>query len=160
MKAVVADVRRYDWEGDHPLRRRWARTMLYELHVRDFTRHPSSGLPDREHGTYAGLVQKIPHLLDLGVTAVELMPVFQFDPRTRRRAWSTTGATRPWRSSRPTRPTRRPPTRWAPGRVPRHGEGAPPPRPQAHCVGAAMETLRDALLLAQLDHHQAIHGIT
>jgi len=81
MKAVVADMQRYDWEGDQPLRRPYARTVLYELHVRGFTRHPSSGLPERERGTYAGLVQKIPHLLDLGVTAVELMPVFQFDPQ-------------------------------------------------------------------------------
>ncbi|HTP27702.1 MAG TPA: alpha-amylase family glycosyl hydrolase, partial [Anaeromyxobacteraceae bacterium] len=81
MKAVVADMQRYDWEGDQPLRRPYARTVLYELHVRGFTRHPSSGLPERERGTYAGLVRKIPHLLDLGVSAVELMPVFQFDPQ-------------------------------------------------------------------------------
>jgi glycogen operon protein len=49
------------------------------MHVRGFTRHPNSGLPDRTRGTYAGLVEKIPYLLDLGITAVELLPVFQFD---------------------------------------------------------------------------------
>src|SRR5260370_17817458 len=49
------------------------------MHVRGFTRHPSSGLPDNIRGTYAGLVEKIPYLTGLGITAVELMPVFQFD---------------------------------------------------------------------------------
>ena len=43
MKSVVADPRRYDWEGDAPLRRPYAETVIYELHVRGFTRHPSSG---------------------------------------------------------------------------------------------------------------------
>jgi isoamylase len=50
------------------------------MHVRGFTYHPSSGLADNLRGTYAGLIQKIPYLKQLGVTAVELMPVFQFDP--------------------------------------------------------------------------------
>jgi isoamylase len=79
LKSVVADVRSYDWEGDQPLRRPFAQTIIYEAHVRGFTRHPSSRVPPRERGTYAGLVHKIPYLVDLGVTAVELMPVFQFD---------------------------------------------------------------------------------
>jgi glycogen operon protein len=79
MKSVVADVSRYDWEGDVSPRHHFARTVIYELHVRGFTRHPSSGLPAEQRGTFAGLARKIPHLLDLGVTAVELMPVFQFD---------------------------------------------------------------------------------
>ena len=55
--------------------------ILYEMHVRGFTRHPSSRVPEARRGTYAGVVDKIPHLKDLGVTAVELMPVFQFDPQ-------------------------------------------------------------------------------
>ncbi|MDD5629699.1 MAG: glycogen debranching protein GlgX [Elusimicrobia bacterium] len=79
MKSVVADLGRYDWEGDVPLRRPFARTVIYEMHVRGFTRHPSSGLRPEKRGTYAGLVEKIPYLRDLGVTAVELLPVFQFD---------------------------------------------------------------------------------
>jgi len=81
MKSVVADPGRYDWEGDLPLRRPFAETVIYELHVRGFTRHPSSGVPAGKRGTYAGLIEKIPYLEDLGITAVELLPVFQFDPQ-------------------------------------------------------------------------------
>jgi len=80
MKSVVADPGRYDWEGDAPLRRPFAETVIYELHVRGFTQHPSSGVRTGR-GTYAGLIEKIPYLKDLGVTAVELLPIFQFDPQ-------------------------------------------------------------------------------
>ena len=79
MKSVVADPHGYDWEGDVPLRRPSARTIVYEMHVRGFTRHPSSGVEEKRRGTYAGLIEKIPYLRNLGVTAVELLPVFQFD---------------------------------------------------------------------------------
>jgi len=81
MKSVVADPRRYDWEGDRPLKRPFSQTVIYELHVAGFTRHPSSGVSAEKRGTYAGLVEKIPYLKELGVTAVELLPVFQFDPQ-------------------------------------------------------------------------------
>jgi isoamylase len=81
MKSVVADPDRYDWDGDLPLNRPFAETVIYELHVGGFTRHPSSGVPSAKRGTYAGLIQKIPYLKDLGVTALELLPVFQFDPQ-------------------------------------------------------------------------------
>ena len=47
--------------------------------MRGFTRHPSSGVADKLRGTYAGLIEKIPYLHELGITAVELLPVFQFD---------------------------------------------------------------------------------
>src|SRR5437016_5087208 len=80
MKSVVVDPRAYDWEGDAPLRRPASRTIVYEMHVRGFTRHPSSGVADKTRGTYAGLIEKIPYLKDLGITALELLPVFQFDP--------------------------------------------------------------------------------
>jgi len=80
MKSVVADPSRYDWEGDVPLRRPYVETVIYELHVRGFTRHPSSGVAAHKRGTYAGLIEKIPYLKDLGVTALELLPVFQYDP--------------------------------------------------------------------------------
>ncbi|VTT97863.1 glycogen debranching protein : Glycogen debranching enzyme GlgX OS=Rhodopirellula maiorica SM1 GN=RMSM_03253 PE=4 SV=1: CBM_48: Alpha-amylase [Gemmataceae bacterium] len=80
MKSVVVEPAAYDWEGDAPLRRPSARTVIYEMHVRGFTRHPSSGVPEQTRGTYAGLVEKIPYLKDLGVTAVELLPVHAFDP--------------------------------------------------------------------------------
>jgi glycogen operon protein len=79
LKGVVADPRRYDWEDDAHPRRPWAETVIYELHVRGFTKHPSSAVAPERAGTYAGLVEKIPYLKDLGVTAVELLPVFQFD---------------------------------------------------------------------------------
>jgi glycogen operon protein len=79
MKSVVVDPRTYDWEGDAPLCRSSARTIIYEMHVRGFTRHPSSGVGEKTRGTYAGLIEKIPHLQQLGITAVELLPVFQFD---------------------------------------------------------------------------------
>src|SRR5262245_39549823 len=81
MKSVVADPRRYDWEGDRPLRRPPVETVIYELHVKGFTRHPSSRIAEEKRGTYVGLIDKIPYLKDLGVTAVELLPVFQFDTR-------------------------------------------------------------------------------
>ncbi len=77
MRSVVVDAADYDWEGDRPLRRPMEETVIYEMHVRGFTRSPSSGV---EHpGTFAGVVEKIPYLEELGVTAVELMPVFDFD---------------------------------------------------------------------------------
>ncbi len=79
LKSVVTDVRAYDWEGDMPLQRPWSRTIIYEMHVRGFTVHPSSGLPESKRGTYAGVIEKIPYLQQLGITAVELLPVFQFD---------------------------------------------------------------------------------
>jgi len=79
MKSVVVDPRAYDWEGDAPLRHPSSRTIVYEMHVRGFTRHPSSGVADNLRGTYAGLIEKIPYLKQLGITAVELLPVFQFD---------------------------------------------------------------------------------
>jgi isoamylase len=79
MKSVVVDVQGYDWEGDAPLRRSCSRTIVYEMHVRGFTRHPSSGVAAAARGTYAGVIEKIPYLQRLGVTAVELLPVFQYD---------------------------------------------------------------------------------
>jgi glycogen operon protein len=81
MKSVVTDLSSFDWEGDQPLRHPFSRTAIYELHVRGFTRHPSSGVAEPRRGTFAGLVEKIPYLRALGVTAVELLPVFQYDPQ-------------------------------------------------------------------------------
>ena len=81
MKSVVVDSSDYDWEGDQPLRRPGSRTIIYEMHVRGFTRHPNSGVPEDRRGTYSGLIDKIPYLKALGVSAVELLPVFAFDPQ-------------------------------------------------------------------------------
>ena len=67
----------YDWQNDHPLKHAWSKTVIYETHVRGFTMHASSGV--KHVGTYRGLIEKIPYLQDLGVTAVELMPVQEFN---------------------------------------------------------------------------------
>jgi glycogen operon protein len=79
MKSAVVDPAQYDWEGDAPLCRPFATTVIYEMHVAGFTRHPSSGVEGELRGTYAGMIEKIPYLQDLGITAVELLPIFQFD---------------------------------------------------------------------------------
>jgi glycogen operon protein len=79
MRSVVVDPVPYDWEGDAPLRHPFATTVIYEMHLAGFTRHPSSGVAPDRRGTYAGMIEKIPYLRDLGITAVELLPVFQFD---------------------------------------------------------------------------------
>ena len=79
MKSVVANLDRFDWEGDKPLDHSFRKTIIYEMHVAGFTRHPSSGVKEENRGTYLGVIEKIPYLQELGVTAVELMPVFQFD---------------------------------------------------------------------------------
>jgi len=69
----------FDWGGDaRP--RHTSDKVIYELHVRGFTMRSSSGVSPGRRGTYAGLVEKIPYLKELGVTTVELMPVFQGDP--------------------------------------------------------------------------------
>jgi len=81
MKSVVIDPSEYDWEADTPLAQPCSRTIVYEMHVRGFTCHPSSGVAEEKLGTYAGIIEKIPYLQRLGITAVELLPVFQFDPQ-------------------------------------------------------------------------------
>ena len=74
-KCVVIDDE-FDWQGDRHLRRNLAETIIYEMHVRGFTQARSSEV---EHpGTYLGVIEKIPYLKSLGVTAVELMPVHEF----------------------------------------------------------------------------------
>ncbi len=79
LRSVVVDPARYDWEGDRPLVRPDGREFIYEMHLAGFTRSPSSGLSRPVAGTYAGLIEKIPYLQELGVTAVELLPVQQFE---------------------------------------------------------------------------------
>ena len=79
MKSVVADLSAYDWEGDRPLNRRYDDTVIYEMHVAGFTRHPNSGVSAANRGKYLGVIERIPYLQELGITAVELLPIFQFD---------------------------------------------------------------------------------
>jgi len=79
MKSVVTDLSNYDWEGDARLERPFSQTIIYEMHVSGFTKNPNSGVAKQLRGSYKGLIEKIPYLVDLGITAVELLPVFQFD---------------------------------------------------------------------------------
>jgi glycogen operon protein len=78
--ALCAHRTTFDWEGQRPPHHE-SDAIIYELHVRGFTKHPSSGVDPSRAGTYAGLVEKIPYLQDLGITIVELMPIFQRDPQ-------------------------------------------------------------------------------
>ncbi len=79
IKSVVIDSDAYDWEGDRHPSIPFSKSIIYELNVRGFTKHPSSGISDEKRGTYLGLIDKIPYLKSLGVTAVELLPVQAFD---------------------------------------------------------------------------------
>jgi isoamylase len=81
MKSVIVDPLSYDWEGDTPLDLPSSQSIVYEMHVKGFTRHPNSGVSPETRGTFRGLIEKIPYLKDLGISAVELLPVFQFDPQ-------------------------------------------------------------------------------
>lgn len=77
MPKCVFTQEHFHWHEDRLPKHPWSKTVIYETHVRGFTIHPSSGV--ERPGTYRGLVEKISHLKDLGVTAVELMPVQEFN---------------------------------------------------------------------------------
>ncbi|HEY7290083.1 MAG TPA: glycogen debranching protein GlgX [Vicinamibacterales bacterium] len=77
MRCAIVDLSKYDWEGDRPLKRPINETIVYEIHVGGFTRASSSGV--QHAGTFAAIIEKIPYLLSLGVNAVELLPVCEFD---------------------------------------------------------------------------------
>jgi glycogen operon protein len=94
VRAQIAAPDEYDWEGDVPLKRSFNDTIVYEMHVGGFTRHPSSGV--QAPGTYRGVIEKIPHLSALGVTDVELLPVFAFDSQDVPAAGAAQGLTNFW----------------------------------------------------------------
>jgi len=79
MRSVVIDISDYDWEGDRPINRPMSETIIYELHVGGFTKSPDSGC--FHSGTFSGIIEKIPYLQELGITAVELLPIFDFDEK-------------------------------------------------------------------------------
>ena len=79
----------FDWQGDRPPRIPMHDTVIYELHVRGFTVHASSGVA--HPGSFRGLMEKIPYLEALGVTAVELLPIQEFDERENPRTSPVTG---------------------------------------------------------------------
>ena len=80
----------YDWEFDQPINRPLADSVIYELHVRSFTQDGSSTV--KHPGTFRGLIEKIPYLLELGITAVELLPITEFDELDNERINPETGA--------------------------------------------------------------------
>jgi glycogen operon protein len=93
-RAEIAAADDYDWAGDEPLKRPLHDAVIYELHVAGYTRHPSAGV---EHaGTFRGLVEKIPHLQSLGITDVELLPIFAFDRQDVPAATAALGLTNFW----------------------------------------------------------------
>jgi glycogen operon protein len=81
----------FDWEDDRPLEIPPEDQIIYEMHVRSFTRHESSGV--KHPGTFAGIREKIPYLKELGVTSIELMPVYEFDEFENSRPNPQTGET-------------------------------------------------------------------
>ena len=133
MKSVVVDLASYDWEGDRPLDRPFADTVIYEAHVRGFTANPNRGVDPALRGTYAGFIEKIPYLVDLGITAVELLPVYAVRrPGSPGRPPELLGL--PARVLlRPARRLRQPAGRAGRGRrVPGPREGAPSGGPRGH----------------------------
>jgi isoamylase len=70
----------FDWSGDVSPRPE-SDAIIYELHIKGFTKNPNSGVHPSRAGTYSGVIEKIPYLKDLGITVVELMPIFQRDPQ-------------------------------------------------------------------------------
>ena len=77
--SFLKDPETFDWKGDRHPRTPFDDSVFYKLHVRGFTKSETSGVPEEERGTFAGLIRKIPHIVSLGVTAVELMPAYEFD---------------------------------------------------------------------------------
>ena len=89
MRCVVVDTKGYDWEDDQPLNIPMSESIIYEMHVRGFTQSPTSGV--KNPGTFAGIIEKIPYLKELGVTSIELLPVFEFDEKAVQRVSPITG---------------------------------------------------------------------
>lgn len=79
MRSVVIDISDYDWEGDLPLNKPMSETIIYEVHISGFTKSSSSGC--KHKGTFYGIIEKIPYLKELGITAVEVLPIFDFDQK-------------------------------------------------------------------------------
>lgn len=91
LRSVVVDLDRFDWQDDVPPPKPKTREFIYEMHVAGFTAHPSSGVSADLRGTYSAVAERAKHLVALGVTAVELMPVHAYDhqdaPQERKNYW-------------------------------------------------------------------------
>lgn len=94
IRAIVPPTEEYDWEGDKPVNHLLQDSVIYEMHVGGFTRHPSAQV---EHpGTFGGVIEKIPYLESLGITDVELLPVMAFDEQDVPAATAVRGLTNYW----------------------------------------------------------------
>lgn len=80
LKGVVTERDRFDFAAAPRPRHRWRESVIYELHVGGFTRGAGCPVPAQRQGTLLGLIETLPHLRSLGVTAIELLPVMAFDP--------------------------------------------------------------------------------
>jgi isoamylase len=87
LRGVIVNPDNYDWEGDKPLNIPMEESIIYEMHVGGFTKSPTSGV--KNPGTFLGLIEKIPYLKSLGITAVELLPVFDFDDKEQTGAFNS-----------------------------------------------------------------------
>ncbi len=94
MRSMVVDDSAYDWEGDKPFVIKSEKSIIYELHLGGFTRHSSSRV--EKPGTYAGLIEKIPYLKNLGITHVELLPIMAFDEQDVPQGTSALGLKNYW----------------------------------------------------------------
>lgn len=79
LRSMVLSNKQYDWEGDHPLKKPANDSIIYEMHIGTFTKSPTAS--SQHPGKFKGLHDKIPYLKDLGITAVELLPIFKFDSK-------------------------------------------------------------------------------
>jgi glycogen operon protein len=79
LRSMILNNKTYDWEGDHPLKKPENESIIYEMHVGSFTKSPTAG--NKYPGKFKGVIEKIPYLKDLGITAVELLPIFKFDSK-------------------------------------------------------------------------------
>ncbi|MFL0777859.1 MAG: glycogen debranching protein GlgX [Prochlorococcus sp.] len=80
LKGIVCERDSFDFASHPRPRHAWNRSVIYELHVGGFTKRTESGVAPEQQGTYLGLIKKLPYLSQLGITAIELLPVFAFDP--------------------------------------------------------------------------------
>ena len=79
LRSIVTERELFDFESHPRPRHSWEETSIYELHVGNFTNHPKSNIKNAKKGTFSALIEKIPHLKSLGITTIELLPVFAFD---------------------------------------------------------------------------------
>jgi len=89
-RSAVLIHKEYDWESDQPINRPLADSIIYEMHVRSFTQDPSSNVV--QPGTFRGVIEKIPYLVELGITTVEILPITEFDELDNDRTNPETGA--------------------------------------------------------------------